>query len=141
MLYCGKKYAFISHRHDQKDIINDKITNLAVYKDFSILNTPVKWIFNYKINNIASIIFDIENKHKMFNWNIYSDGDNVYLSKDMESLFEIIIKDSNQFYIKDIKAGKFLGNNKKVRSDNSYFLELIDKIDEKESEKFLFYYE
>ena len=140
MLYCGKKYVFISHRYNKNDIINDKKTNLAVYKDFTSSNTPVKWIFNYKINNIASIIFDIENNYKMFNWKIYSDGNNIYLSKDMESLFEIIIKDSNQFYIKDRKTGKFLGNSKKERSDNSYFLELID-IDEKESERFLFYYE
>ena len=53
----------------------------------------------------------------------------------MESLFEIIMIDYNKFYIKDLKSGKFLGINKKVRNDSSYFIELIDKLDEKETEK------
>ena len=141
MLYNGKKYIFISHRHASSDIINNENTNLAVHTNFTSSNTPVKWIFNYKKNNIASIIFDIENEHNMFNWKIYSDGNMVSLSKNMESLFEIIMIDYNKFYIKDVKSGKFLGINKKVRNDSSYFIELIDKLDEKETEKNVFYYE
>ena len=93
----------------------------------------MKWIFNYKKNNIDSIIFDIENEHKMFNWKIYSDGNMVCLNKNKESLFEITMIDSNRFYIKDFTTGKYFCNNKNVRNENSYFIELIDKIDEKET--------
>ena len=59
----------------------------------------------------------------------------------MESLFEIIMIDYNRFYIKDFKSGKYLCNNKSIRNENSYFIELIDKIEEKETERFVFYYD
>jgi len=141
MLCDGKKYVFISYRNYESDKINNENTKLAILTNFSSNNTQVKWIFNYKKNNIASIIFDIENEHKMFNWKIYSDGNSVCLSKNMESLFEIIMIDFDRFYIKDYKSGKYLCNNKNERDENSYFIELKDKIDEKEAEKFVFYYD
>ena len=142
MLYNEKKYIFISHRnYIDIDIINNENTHLAILTNFISSNTPVKWIFNYKKQNIASIIFDMENEHKMFNWKIYSNGNIVSLNKNMESLFEIIMIDYNKFYIKDVKSGKFLGNNKKVRDECSYFIELLDSLDEKETERFVFYYE
>ena len=141
MIYNGEKYIFIAHRAFEKDIINNENTKLAIHKNFTSENTPVKWIFIYKKTNIASIIFDIENEHKMFNWKIYSDGNMVCLNKNKESLFEITMIDSNRFYIKDFTTGKYFFNNKNVRNENSYFIDLIDKIDEKETERFIFYYD
>lgn len=141
MLYNEKQYIFICHRSCELDIINNENTKLAIHTNFTCNNTPVKWIFNYKKDNIASLIFDIENEHKMFNWKVYSDGNCVCLSKNMESLFEIIMIDYNRFYIKDFKSGKYLCNNKSVRNEHSYFIELIDKIEEKETERFVFYYD
>ena len=106
MSYNNKKYVFISHRHEI-DIINNDNTKLAIFTNFTSSNTQVKWIFSYKKNNIATIIFDIENEHQMFNWRLYSDGNNLSLSRYLESLFEIIMIDSNKFYIRDLKTGKF----------------------------------
>ena len=106
MSYNNKKYVFISHRHEI-DIINNDNTKLAIFTNFTSSNTQVKWIFSYKKNNIATIIFDIENGHQMFNWRLYSDGKYLSLSRYLESLFEIIMIDSNKFYIRDLKTGKF----------------------------------
>ena len=107
MSYNNKKYVFISHRYFEFDIINNDNTKLAILTNFTSSNTQVKWIFSYKKNNIATIIFDIENEHQMFNWRLYSDGNNLSLSRYLESLFEIIMIDSNKFYIRDLKTGKF----------------------------------
>lgn len=42
MIYNGEKYIFISHRHNEKDIINNGSTKLAIHKNFTNENTPVK---------------------------------------------------------------------------------------------------
>ena len=44
----------------------------------------------------------------------------------------------NQFYIRDIKSGKYFYNSKNRRDENSYFIEL-GNYNENEKERYIFF--
>ena len=74
----------------------------------------------------------------MMNWEIYSEENNVLLCKNLSSKFEVIMINEAQFYIRDVKSGKYFWNSLKKRDLNSYYIEL-NNFDENEKERFIFY--
>ena len=139
MKFNGSEYVFISHRWNEKDKYSHNKTKLAIHgKYFESGRTPVKWIFIPDEDNLATIRYDIDNSYHMLNWEIYSDGKEILLCENLSSKFEIIMLSKNQFYIKDIKSGKYLYNSKNRRDENSYFIELSD-LNENDKEKYMFY--
>ena len=72
------------------------------------------------------------------NWEIYSDENDILLCKKLSSKFELIMISENQFYIRDIKSGKYFYNSKNIRDDSSYFIEL-SYFNENEKERYIFY--
>ena len=135
----GYEYGFISHRWNSSDKYSYNKTKLAIHEKYdSSDRTPVKWIFIPDENNYVTIRYDIDNTYHMMNWEIYSDGQNILLCEDLSSKFEIIMLNKNQFYIRDIKSGKYFYNSKTRRDDNSYFIE-FNNLNENEKERFLFY--
>ena len=89
-------------------------------------------------NNYVTIRYDIENTYHMMNWEVYSEGNNILLCKNLSSKFEIIMISKNQFFIRDIKSGKYFYNSQNRRDDDSYFIEL-ENFNENEKERYLFY--
>ena len=126
----------ICHRYYDSDNFSSDKTKLSIHcKYFDC--TPVKWLFIPDEKNFVTIKFDIKSYHLM-NWEVYSDEKNVLLCKNLTSKFEIIMINEKQFYIRDVKSGKYLCNSKKRRDCNSFFIEL-KSFDENEKERFLFY--
>ena len=74
----------------------------------------------------------------MMNWEVYSDENNILLCKYLTSKFEIIMINEKQFYIRDVKSGKYFWNSKRQRDIDSLFIELKN-FDDNEKERFLFY--
>ena len=139
MKFKEKEYYLISHRYHDNDKINGNNTKIAII-DINHNPTGCKWIFEKDNNNLFSIICDNDD-YNMFNWRIFSDGNNIVLSKEFSSKYEFIeIKGKkNNFYIKEHISGKYLCNSKKKRDKISYYIELCDKIDLIENERFVFY--
>ena len=139
MKFKEKEYYLISHRYHDNDKINGNNTKIAII-DINHNPTGCKWIFEKDSNNLFSIICDNDD-YNMFNWRIFSDGNNIVLSKEFSSKYEFIeIKGKkNNFYIKEHISGKYLCNSKKKRDKISYYIGLCDKIDLIENERFVFY--
>ena len=140
MKFKEKQYYLISHRYYDNDKINEDNTKIAIIDFDHKPRTGCKWIFEKDKDNLFSIIFD-NNCDNMFNWRMFSDGNNVVLSKELSSKYELIEIEGkkNNFYIKEHISGKYLCNSKKNRDSVSYYIQLCDKIDLIEKERFVFY--
>ena len=138
MKFKEKEYYLISHRHNDYDKINGDNTKIGIHTQ---PKSGFKWVFEKDKDNLFPIIFD-NDYYNMFNWRIFSDGNNIVLNKELSSEFEFIEIEGkkNHFYIKEHKSGKYLCNGKKKRDDWSYYIELSDKIDLIENERFVFYF-
>ena len=139
MKFNGYECVFISHRWHSNDRYSYNKTKLAIHKKyFESDRTPVKWLFIPDENNYVTIRYDIDNIYHMLNWEIYSDENEILLCENLSSKFEIIMLNKTQFYIRDIKSGKYLYNSKNMRDDDSYFIEL-GYLNENEKERYIFY--
>ena len=139
MKYSNKEYVFISHRWNDTDKYSYDKTKLSIHGNYyDSGRTPVKWLMIPDENNYVTIRYDIENTYHMMNWEIYSDENNILLCNNLSSKFELIMISENQFYIRDIKSGKYFYNSKNRRDDNSYFIEL-GNYNENEKERYMFY--
>ena len=139
MKYNNTEYVFISHRWHESDKYSHDKTKLSIHgKYYESGRTPVKWIMIPDENNYVTIRYDIENTYHMMNWEVYSEGNNILLCKNLSSKFEIIMISKNQFFIRDIKSGKYFYNSQNRRDDDSYFIEL-ENFNENEKERYLFY--
>ena len=130
------EYVLISHRYYENEFNNDS-TKLSIHSQY-LNKEEAKWLLIPDENNLVTIIFDIDS-FGMKDWNIYSDGQKVFLSKNLSSKFELILINQNKFYVRDIKSGKYLSNSKKIRDIFSYYIEL-EYFDNKDNEKFTFYF-
>ena len=139
MKYNNKEYVLISHRWHQADKYSNDKTKLSIHGEYyESGRTPVKWLLIPDENNYVTIRYDIENSYNMMNWEIYSDENDILLCKKLSSKFELIMISENQFYIRDIKSGKYFYNSKNIRDDSSYFIEL-SYFNENEKERYIFY--
>ena len=134
----GIEYVLISHRYHESDKFSSDKTRLSIHRRyFDSDRTPVKWLFIPDEKNLVTIKFDIES-YGMMNWEVYSDENNILLCKYLTSKFEIIMINEKQFYIRDVKSGKYFWNSKRQRDIDSLFIELKN-FDDNEKERFLFY--
>ena len=80
----------------------------------------------------------------MQNWKLYSDGNEIILSKDKSSLFELLKVENQEnekcFYIRDFSSKRFLYLTFNYRDGDSFFIGLSDKINHEEIGRFIFYY-
>lgn len=97
-----------------------------------------KWLFIPDENNLVTIIFDIDS-FGMKDWKLYSDGQKVFLSKNLSSKFELILINQNKFYIRDFKSGKYLSNTNNTRDICSYYIGL-ENLNNKDNGRFTFYF-
>jgi hypothetical protein len=130
------EYGLISHRYYENEFNNDS-TKLSIHSQY-LSKEEAKWLLIPDENNLVTIIFDIDS-FGMKDWNIYSDGQKVFLSKNLSSKFELILINQNKLYIRDIKSGKYLSNSQKIRDSSSYYIEL-EYLDNKDNERFTFYF-
>ena len=132
----GKEYILISHRYYGSDKISQDKTKLFIHNGFFLIE-KTKWLLIPDENNLMTIKCDCDS-FDMMNWEIYSEENNVLLCKNLSSKFEVIMINEAQFYIRDVKSGKYFWNSLKKRDLNSYYIEL-NNFDENEKERFIFY--
>jgi len=135
MKYQNCEYGLISHRYYENEFNKDS-TKLSIHKEF-LSKELAKWLLIPDEKNLVIIIFDSET-FDMMNWKICSDGQKVFLSKNLSSKFEFILISQNRFYIRDTKSGKYLCNSRNVRDHLSYYIEL-EYFNNKDNERFTFY--
>ena len=136
MNFKNVEYGLISHRYYENEFTNDS-TKLSIHNQY-LDKEMAKWLFIPDENNLVTIIFDIDS-FGMKDWKLYSDGQKVFLSKNLSSKFELILINQNKFYVRDIKSGKYLSYSKKIRDIFSYYIEL-EYLDNKDNERFTFYF-
>ena len=126
----------ISHRYYGSDKISQDKTKLFIHNGFFLIE-KTKWLLIPDENNLMTIKCDCDS-FDMMNWEIYSEENNVLLCKNLSSKFEVIMINEAQFYIRDVKSGKYFWNSLKKRDLNSYYIEL-NNFDENEKERFIYY--
>ena len=136
MNFKNVEYGLISHRYYENEFTNDS-TKLSIHNQY-LDKEMAKWLFIPDENNLVTIIFDIDS-FGMKDWKLYSDGQKVFLSKNLSSKFELILINQNKFYIRDIKSGKYLSNSKNTRDIASYYIGL-ENLDNRDNERFTFYF-
>ena len=145
MITCHNKFKggvfyLSSFQYFNDEKIDDTKNKLSGYFDKHI---GQNWVFHH-INEGNYTITYADNFHNLLNWKIYSDGNEVILSKDSSSLFTLLkVKEKendNCFYIQDFKSKKYLYLTVYYRNGGGYFIGLSDKIYQEEKDRFIFYY-
>ena len=98
----------------------------------------------YEIYEGFYTIVYADNVYSMQNWKIYSEENNIIISKEKSSLYKLLKveekENENCFYIQDNKTKKYLYLNNEKRDSGSFFIGLSVGINKEDKERFIFYY-
>ena len=138
--FKGGIYYLGSYQYFNGEKIDDKKNKLSGYYDKHI---GQNWFFHHIYEGNYAITY-ADNFHNLLNWRIYSNGNEVILSKDSSSLFTLLKveekENDNCFYIQDFNSKKYLYLTSNNREGGGYFIGLADKINQEEKDRFIFYY-
>ena len=138
--FKGNEYYLGSHQYHDNDNIDNQRNKVNGHFRWSNGQT---WKF-YEIYKGKYAISYVENVWNKQNWKLYSDGNEIILSKDKSSLFELLKVENKEnekfFYIRDYSSKRFLYLTFNYRDSLSFFIGLSDKINQQENGRFIFYY-
>ena len=138
--FKGGEYILGSYKYHADEKIDDKRNKISGHNG---KNQGQNWIFSEISEGNYNITY-ADNFHDLLNWKIYSDGNEVILSKDKSSLFTLLKVEGKEeekcFYIQDYNSKRFLYLTFYYRDGDSFFIGLSDKINQEEKERFIFYY-
>ena len=138
--FKGKEYYLGSHQYHANDNIDSNRNKVNGHPRWSNGQT---WKF-YEIYKGKYVISYVESVWNMQNWKLYSDGNELILSKDKSSLFELLKVENKEnekcFYIRDYSSKRFLYLTFNYGDSSSFFIGLSDKINQEEIGRFIFYY-
>ena len=135
----GKKYYLSCHRFYQVEKMYSTKTIIMFHNQ---LLEGQKWKLIQKYKGLYYISYDL-NDYSMKNWNLYFDIEsrNIYLSKNLKTLWKLEKIEKDTFYIKDALYNYYLNLSIDDKRDINSYYGLMSSDINKENLKNVFFFE